>query len=205
MLSLRAFGIILVSSVTAILIVLVVVGPSPPVSLDVFLQPAPTAPRFILGDVHHARFDDAGDALWNDPGALLPSSGGSALATNMTTGFHYWGDISMFHHLRCLRDIRTQMVRLARGDPTAAAEFVSQAGRSGSSYEALGYCFDYILQGILCYADTTMNPVASMSDGNKIIDGNALWHQCRDDTILRSWADVSGVPHWSGLTERLAY
>ncbi|KAK1565917.1 uncharacterized protein LY79DRAFT_585144 [Colletotrichum navitas] len=199
MLSLRTVGVGLVSSATALLIILVIVGPSPPISLDVFFEPAPKMPRFILGDAAYAHFDDAADALWNDPGALLPASGGSALATNMTTGFHYWGHISMFHHLRCLRDIRTQMVRLARGGPTTSVKYAPEDGRPGSSYEALGYCFDYLLQGILCHADTTPNPVASMHDGNKIVDGNALWHQCRDDRILRDWADVSGVPHKDSL------
>ncbi|KAK2049011.1 hypothetical protein LZ31DRAFT_591063 [Colletotrichum somersetense] len=199
MLDLCTLGIGLVSSATALITLLAVIGPPPPISLDAFYEPAPPVPRFILGDAAYAQFDGAADALWNNPGALLPASGGAALATNMTTGFHYWGHISMFHHLRCLRDIRNQMVRLARDDPTTAAKFVSVGERPGSSYEALGYCFDYILQGILCHADTTLNPVASMSDGDKIVDGNALWHQCRDDSILRDWADVSGVPHQDPL------
>ncbi|KAH7548628.1 hypothetical protein BM1_11000 [Bipolaris maydis] len=125
----------------AVLIFLTVLGPSPPLSHDVFYKPAPPKPKFILGDNAYASFDDAADILW---GGILPRTGGSVLATNLTDGFHFWGQVSMFHQIRCLVDIRSQFLRMLRSAKESQS-FVANKS-SGSRYEQLGYCFDYILQ-----------------------------------------------------------
>lgn len=51
------------------------------------------------------------------------------------------------------------------------------------------------IKGVLCHADTTLHPVVSLNDHDKIVDGNALWHICPDSSILADWALLSGTPH----------
>lgn len=141
MLAARQVVVIVLFATAASLVFLAILGPAPPTTLDVFYQPAPPKPRFILGDREYATFDDAANTRWD---AVLPSTGGSVIATNMTSGFHFWAQLSMFHQLRCLRDIRAQLLRMSRS-PAEAADFMAQHGLD-SHYAQLGYCFDYILQ-----------------------------------------------------------
>lgn len=129
-------------SLSAVLLIfLAVVGPPPPPSRDVFYEPAPLKPRFILGDKAYINFDDTADSLWD---SIIPKTGGSVLATNLTDGFHFWGQVSMFHQLRCLVDIRSQFLRMSRSSEESRS-FVADKS-SGSRYDQLGYCFDYVLQ-----------------------------------------------------------
>ncbi|CAJ2508451.1 Uu.00g134770.m01.CDS01 [Anthostomella pinea] len=165
-------------------------GPPPPIAKHVYLPDLQTRPTFLLGNLSYRHFDAEADALW---GELVPSNGGAVLGTNITNGFHVWAVPAMFHQLKCLRDIRTEFIAIGRSG-REARRFMSERGQ-GSDYEKVAYCFDYIRQSILCHADTTLHPVAQLTPETKIIDGNALWHQCRDSSVLYDWAYKSGVPH----------
>ena len=152
--------------------------------------------QHVFDEMH---MDNQSYTVWNDDAtqlwdALLPSNGGSVLATNLTSGYHFWGRIAMFHQLQCLKDIRKQFIAMTT-DWEASKHLMSNRGY-GSDYEEFGLCFDYLRQGLLCHADTTLNPVAFNSDWDdgKVVDGNVLWHQCKDRAILSHWADMSGLP-----------
>ncbi|KAF3018841.1 hypothetical protein E8E14_006202 [Neopestalotiopsis sp. 37M] len=165
-------------------------GPPPPLAHHTYLPEVEAKPRFLLGNVSYRHFDDEAELLWRD---LVPSNDGAVLATNITTGFHFWAIPAMFHQLRCLREIRHEFIALSRSG-AEARRFMSDRG-PGSSYANVSYCFDYVRQSILCHADTTLHPVAQLTPEQKIIDGNALWHMCKDDSILYQWAQTSGMPH----------
>ncbi|KAE9373176.1 hypothetical protein N431DRAFT_465473 [Stipitochalara longipes BDJ] len=165
-------------------------GPPPPVVYpNVYLPQQDSKPTFLLGNLSYRAFDDTADQLWE---ALIPANNGAVIATNITSGFHLWAIPAMFHQLRCLRDIRTHFIATGLSW-TEAQRFMSQRG-SGSAYDNVAYCFNYIRQSILCHADTTLHPVAPVTPDVNVVDGNALWHMCRDPSVLYQWADMSGVP-----------
>lgn len=95
-----------------------------------------------LGNSTFAAWTDEANRLW-DSEAVLPSNGGAVLATNLSSGFHFWAKPAMFHHLMCLREVRRQFVKMSA---SWDADFLSGRARSGSEYENLGYCFDYLRQ-----------------------------------------------------------
>ncbi|KAI0170916.1 hypothetical protein BJ166DRAFT_622507 [Pestalotiopsis sp. NC0098] len=165
-------------------------GPPPPLAHHTYLPEVDAKPRFLLGNVSYRHFDDEAELLWHD---LVPPNNGAVLATNITTGFHFWAIPAMFHQLRCLREIRHEFIALSRSG-AEARRFMSDRG-PGSTYANVSYCFDYVRQSILCHADTTLHPVAQLTPEQKIIDGNALWHMCKDDSLLYKWAQTSGMPH----------
>lgn len=189
-------------------------GPPLPVASDKFMPVLHSSPKFILFDPSYTSLANVSDAQWE---SLVPESGGAVLATNLTSGFHFWANLAVFHQLQCLKDIRSQFVAVAKSWDNAEA-FMKHRG-PGSDYDLLGHCFDYLYQvfvrpttvsltlntnmnllsqGILCHADTTLETEADLAHGVKIRDGNALWHSCRDWTILRDWAAASGKPHEVG-------
>ncbi|KAL1877499.1 hypothetical protein Daus18300_002486 [Diaporthe australafricana] len=149
-----------------------------------------------MDNASYASWNEKADRLWD---ALLPENGGSVLATNLTSGYHFWGRVSMFHQLQCLRDIRKQLKAMS-GSWDASRALMGNRGW-GSDYEQLGLCFDYLRQGILCHADTTLNPVSFNSEwaDGKVVDGNILWHKCKDRSVLYGWAELSGLPRNSPL------
>lgn len=125
---------------TALVILLTVLGPPPPITTDTYRPRPSSTPKFILGNASYAAFDKAADHLWD---ALVPDNGGAVLATNMTSGLHFWAKLAMFHQLSCLRDVRSQLVRMTQsGDEST--RFVEDKSL-GSPYNQLGKCFDYLL------------------------------------------------------------
>ncbi|KAH7336734.1 hypothetical protein BKA65DRAFT_564036 [Rhexocercosporidium sp. MPI-PUGE-AT-0058] len=174
---------------SATLLWLIILGPFPPSVDYTFLPDQQTKAVFHLDNQSYIAFDKRADDLWK---SILPSNDGRVLATNISSGFHYWATVAMFHQLSCLRNIRYAF--LAMSHSADAAVVIQQEMGKGSAYEKLGVCFDYIRQGLLCAADTTLHPVARLDDGFQVLDGNALWHTCNDHEMLYKWAEMSGKP-----------
>lgn len=168
----------------------------PPVVLGTNLPEQVVFDEMHMDNASYTSWSEEADHLWD---ALLPDNGGSVLATNLTSGYHFWGRVSMFHQLQCLRDIRKQLKAMSISWDASRA-LMSNRGW-GSDYEQFGLCFDYLRQGILCHADTTLNPVAFNSEwaDGKVVDGNILWHKCKDRNVLYGWAELSGLPRNVGL------
>jgi hypothetical protein len=166
-------------------------GPSPPIARGTNLPEQAIFDEMHMDNASYASWNDEADELWN---SMLPENGGSVLATNLTSGYHFWGRVAMFHQLQCLRDIRKHLAAMSESWDASRA-LMSNRGW-GSDYEQLGLCFDYLRQGILCHADTTLQPVAFNSDwaDGKVVDGNILWHKCKDRNVLYDWATMSGWP-----------
>ncbi len=53
---------------------------------------------------------------------------------------------------------------------------------------------DVNVQRLLRHADTTLNPAATVVKNSATIDGNLLWHTCKDNSVLYYWVDISGKP-----------
>jgi hypothetical protein len=167
-------------------------GGPPPITREINLPHQAIYDEMHMDNRSYTSWNEESDRLWD---ALLPENGGSVLATNLTSGYHFWGRIAMFHQLQCLRDIRKQLA--AMSESWDASRTLMSHNGWGSEYERFGYCFDYVRQGILCHADTTLQPVAFNSEwaDGKVVDGNALWHTCKDRKVLYEWATMSGWPH----------
>ncbi|KID66151.1 uncharacterized protein G6M90_00g067690 [Metarhizium brunneum] len=127
---------------------------------------------FALGGAHPILDDDR---LWRED--LLPPNGGYltlARAPNDNDTAARLG-VAMFHQLRCLAAIRSEMQRLqarARGGAKPDAEHQHRD-------RALA-CFDYLRQSLLCHADAT---IEADGDGTGVAEGMGE-RQCRDWRIL---------------------
>ncbi|PMD61030.1 uncharacterized protein K444DRAFT_496722, partial [Hyaloscypha bicolor E] len=82
--------------------------------------------------------------------------------------------ISMFHQLQCLRTIREVYL------------IISQSTSDDTQYHFLLDCWDYLRQGILCAADSTLQPIDKTGS-----TGLGLWHSCKDSSILYDWVEKS--------------
>ena len=117
------------------------VRPGPPTSLESNLPPQAVWSVMEMGTPRYGLWSTEASDLW-ESGSLVPANGGAVLATNLSSGFHFWARPAMFHHLRCLRDIRRQFISMSRSWDD---QFSRDRG-SGSEYDRLGRCFDYLRQ-----------------------------------------------------------
>lgn len=95
-------------------------------------------------------------------------------------GFTFLGDeyyafgVSMWHQMHCLNHIRAALVN----------------GDDGSDHTA--HCFHYLRQGILCAADTTLEPGGTgmvVESGDKVATGVGVTHTCRDWRQVHDWME----------------
>lgn len=57
------------------------------------------------------------------------------------------------------------------------------------------HCFDFILQGILCAGDTTIEWARVESDGSRLsVDGWGIPHQCKDLEAIMAWVEANHGP-----------
>lgn len=120
-----------------------ITGPPPPTADDINLPHQSEIPSMIMGSKTYGFWTKEAQNAWDN---MLPSNGGVVVATNLTTGFHYWAMPAMFHQLKCLRDIRKRFASMAS---TWDEEFGQVHGHNGE-YERLSSCFDLIRQVCRC-------------------------------------------------------
>ncbi|KAI9734740.1 MAG: hypothetical protein M1818_006727 [Claussenomyces sp. TS43310] len=101
-----------------------------------------------------------------------------------------WG-ISMFHALHCVKMWKESL------DP---ATMMNSHVHSESEYaEHSSHCINYLIQTIVCAADSTIEPAEDVVDGDKHgwrIHGMGYQHQCRDTTLLFEM-DGETVEDWN--------
>jgi hypothetical protein len=81
-------------------------------------------------------------------------------------------DVSMWHQVHCLNHIRTLI----------------SIGDDGSDHTL--HCFHYLRQGILCNADSTLEPRRRPSfedEGNEVFPGDGITHTCKDFQYIYDW------------------
>jgi hypothetical protein len=157
-----------------------------------------------------------GDEKWD---SVLPPNGGFASLPTKDGGESKITGITMFHQLRCLQILRNTIQELAavqnsdertikhasesssaaRAPKTAEGEHqdifgVRKRGEPEIEDEDWTQCLDYLVQGVVCSADDTLEPANVGENGKLIIDGSGTSHQCRStDRIWKMAASWRGA------------
>ncbi|CAG8955464.1 hypothetical protein HYFRA_00010330 [Hymenoscyphus fraxineus] len=145
----------------------------------------------------HDRFmslDHADDSVWD---ALLTPNGGFFKQPDSNGKMRSHG-ISMFHQLHCLQMIRAKVQML-----TEVTDGHPHLGRGEHDHILNNsahwlHCFDYIRQGILCAADSTVETPEKDEHGKEIIAGKLVAHQCRNARPLYELSAGSGGHYQHG-------
>ncbi|KAL2045930.1 hypothetical protein ABVK25_011926 [Lepraria finkii] len=88
--------------------------------------------------------------------------------------------LSAFHQLHCLYTVRRALY--SKASEGSLEEF--DLGKERKPHVA--HCFDYLRQGILCSADSSIEPAVDTVDG---FLGAGFPRQCRDFEELKDWAE----------------
>ncbi|GAB0136649.1 hypothetical protein EsDP_00004944 [Epichloe bromicola] len=149
----------------------------------------------------YANLSHEHDALWHHD--LLPPNGGYLRIASAQTHDDSDSDsgrlgIAMFHQLRCLAVLRTEMQRLRDRMRILEDEVHQHRGgvlsrqqtRGGGTVVPLDregeypmHCFDYLRQSLLCLSDATIERPGQYDGGKPFIDGMGE-RSCRDWDIL---------------------
>ncbi|KAG9258583.1 uncharacterized protein F5Z01DRAFT_203104 [Emericellopsis atlantica] len=109
-------------------------------------------------------------------------------------GFTFLGEehlafgVSMWHQMHCLNHIRSTLLY----------------GDDGSDHTA--HCFHYLRQGILCAADTTLEPggvIMEAKNGDKVATGVGVLHTCRDWRQVYDWMEKDHETWTPDMYERI--
>ncbi|KAF4124344.1 protein of unknown function (DUF3328) [Geosmithia morbida] len=114
---------------------------------------------------HYGMEGAAATAEWN---AIRPPGKGFVFLGEERLAF----GVSMWHQMHCLNHIRAVLVK----------------GDDGSDHTA--HCFHYLRQGILCAADTTLEPGGTstkLPNGDKVAAAAGTVHTCRDWKQVYDW------------------
>ncbi|OCL05571.1 hypothetical protein AOQ84DRAFT_379459 [Glonium stellatum] len=168
-----------VLSLGIFLFVLTIIGPPSRITYNEQRPSLPITSKVYMNDVSFIGWGIETSTTW---ASELPANDGAVITTNMTDGAHYWATISMFHQLKCLILIRETMVSML--DSWNFVQNLMNDQSTDSTNEAVGHCFNYLRQGILCAADSSYIP--GMSNGEA--DGDILWRTCKDNSVLYDWA-----------------
>ncbi|KAK3073640.1 hypothetical protein LTR53_004599 [Teratosphaeriaceae sp. CCFEE 6253] len=142
------------------------------------------------------------DAAWS---GMMPAGDGFILIANHTaqethhlplgkaTSRGQVYDISVFHQLHCLANIRKHL-------------FLLQAAMDGDNkqdiYDMLlqpqedhvHHCFDYIRQALMCAGDMTVEWPRTEEDGSRFaVDGWGITHECRDWDAIMGYMEQESV------------
>ncbi|EJT97268.1 hypothetical protein DACRYDRAFT_18688 [Dacryopinax primogenitus] len=112
----------------------------------------------------------AGIPAWAEWNAIRPHGKGFAFLGEEYFAF----GVSMWHQMHCLNHIRAALVN----------------GDDGSDHTE--HCFHYLRQGILCAADTTLEPGGTgmlIENGDKVATGGGVVHTCRDWRQVHDWME----------------
>ncbi|TDZ37772.1 Oxidase ustYa [Colletotrichum trifolii] len=101
---------------------------------------------------------------------------------------HFAFGVSMWHQMHCLNHIRAVLVN----------------GDDGSDHTL--HCFHYLRQGILCAADTTIEPGGTnkmLPNGDKVAAGDGAVHTCRDWRQVHDWMESEHGKWTPDMYERI--
>ncbi|KAI3552001.1 hypothetical protein CSPX01_00677 [Colletotrichum filicis] len=121
--------------------------------------------EFVDDPEHYGMEGFASTVEWN---AIRPPGKGFVFLGQE----HFAFGVSMWHQMHCLSHIRAVLVN----------------GDDGSDHTE--HCFHYLRQGILCAADTTIEPGGTnkkLPNGDKVAAGDGAKHTCRDWRQVHDW------------------
>ncbi|KAK5740509.1 hypothetical protein LTR17_004546 [Elasticomyces elasticus] len=127
---------------------------------------------------------------------LLPNStaqGAYDLPLGQCTSRGQIYDISVFHQLHCLANIRRHL--------SAMKTALDEADQHESNVHALQphddhvyHCFDYIRQALMCAGDMTIEWPRTETDGSRFaVDGWGITHECRDWSAIMEFMKQNSV------------
>ncbi|MCJ1234689.1 hypothetical protein MMC14_002652 [Varicellaria rhodocarpa] len=115
--------------------------------------------------------------------AILTPNGGFLQVQEEDDVLRHYG-VSMFHQLHCLGMIRELVLRGTLGGDASIAQMNPDDSDDKDEEPHWLHCFNYIAEGIICAADSTIEPprIKEQKDGKNrsVIDGIGHTHQCRD-------------------------
>ncbi|THH18313.1 hypothetical protein EW146_g2632 [Bondarzewia mesenterica] len=120
-----------------------------------------------------------GMQAWAEWNAIRPPDGGYVYLGEA----HFPLSVTMWHQLHCLNHLRTIFVN----------------GDDGSEHTE--HCFHYLRQGILCQADTTLEPRTSALPG--VVPGQNVTHTCKDWSQVHAWATERHKSWTQEMKERM--
>ncbi|KAK5724625.1 hypothetical protein LTR15_004671 [Elasticomyces elasticus] len=102
-------------------------------------------------------------------------------------------DISVFHQLHCLANIRRHMFAMdAILDRNDKLEIESLALKSHDDH--VYHCFDYIRQALMCAGDMTIEWPRTEMDGSRFaVDGWGVTHECKDWSAIMEFMKQNSV------------
>jgi hypothetical protein len=158
-----------------------------------------------------------GDGNWT---SLLPPNGGFVSHPSPDGPGYEMVGITMFHQLHCLQMIRGTIQDLMAGRPVGSRmdgkldEDTKHAKHSHQYLDDFGvrkrhldqehwvHCLDYLMQGILCAADDTVEFGHENAEGRRVVDGYEVTHQCRSaDRIWETVMEKQSTPRWPPATD----
>jgi len=138
----------------------------------------------LSGNERFIGWDNATNELWE---IHIPANGGFVLSTDYVTGEPFWSSVSMIHQIHCLMRIRMTMLRLITSQSHADHFNHDQSHFSYNSH--IGHCFDYVRQGIICAADSTIE----QAHPSPMAENLRQWRRCRETQFVYDWAMSSGT------------
>ncbi|KAK6420624.1 hypothetical protein LTR81_006359 [Elasticomyces elasticus] len=127
---------------------------------------------------------------------LLPNStaqGAYDLPLGQYTSRGQIYDISVFHQLHCLANIRRHMFAMdAILDRNDRLEIDSLALKPHDDH--VYHCFDYIRQALMCAGDMTIEWPRTETDGSRFaVDGWSITHECKDWSAIIEFMKQNSV------------
>lgn len=123
--------------------------------------------------------------------ALTPLESAQIPASHLSPiwyqGSHNFMELSVFHNLHCLHEIRNAL----SSPPQHQERNQDAAWMEGSVH--LDHCIDQIRQALMCHADLTPVPMKPVEGGlADSILGNGEAHTCRDFDAIWEWVEERG-------------
>ncbi|KAJ9252205.1 hypothetical protein DTO271D3_2161 [Paecilomyces variotii] len=132
----------------------------------------------------------AGDEAWDS--LLLPKKGGYIFARPEDPASNEaepWG-ITMFHSLHCLSMLRSA-IQEQQGENSSNAHVHNHnhnhTRRDGvEDVNHTVHCLSYLAQALTCCGDGTLEKAIHLDEPDRrfAINGQGVWHQCRDTSLL---------------------
>lgn len=138
-------------------------------------------PRSAVDDAWHNLLHAQYIALDPKEAKQIPAS---HIAPIWYDGEHEFFELSVFHNLHCLNEIRLALAGNSHG-------YARDSLHEGTAH--LDHCVDQIRQALMCHADLTPVPMLPIAGApNNLALGNGEMHTCRDFDAIWAWVEERG-------------
>jgi hypothetical protein len=110
----------------------------------------------------------------------------SHISPTWYNGEHNFMELSVFHNLHCLNEIRLAL------SPGRDVEHKHERDLFHQGTVHLDHCVDQIRQALMCHADLTPVPMQQIEGLENTLIGNGEEHTCRDFDAIWQWVEERG-------------